>query len=130
MPVGLAAAATIALLLVPRGIDDGSTPGLREPTLTRTVAPRPISPRATVTRVDRLVWSSVPHAERYRLRLYDDQGSVVWRFETTDTFALFPDSVGLSPRGQYFWRVEAQTEWQRWAASDLVEFRVSGSTPR
>lgn len=125
VPLGLAAAAALVLLLWPRRVDDrGTLPGLREPTLTTTVAPLPIAPRASVTRMDRLVWSSVPRAERYRLRLYDGEGSVVWRVETTDTFVMLPDSVRLSPRTSYFWRVEAQTEWRRWAASDLVEFQV------
>jgi hypothetical protein len=123
-PVGLAAAAALVLLLVPRRVDDGSTGSLREPALTSSVAPAPIAPRATVTRLDRFVWSSVPHAERYRLRLYDSEGTVVWRSETTDTFTVLPDLVVLSPGVAYFWRVEAETEWRRWAASELIEFRL------
>jgi len=126
VPLGAAAAAALLLLLVPRRGDDGSTPGLREPPLTNTVAPAPIAPRATVTRLDRFVWSSVPHAERYRLRLYDGAGTVAWRTETTDTFTVLPDSVALSPGVSYFWRVEGETEWRRWAASDLIEFRLAG----
>src|SRR5712692_9448870 len=68
LPLGLAAAAALLLFLWPRSIDDhGSTSGLREPTLTSTVAPVPITPRpgASVVQVDRLVWSSAPRAERY-----------------------------------------------------------------
>ncbi|HEX9705766.1 MAG TPA: hypothetical protein VGA20_11010 [Gemmatimonadales bacterium] len=126
LPLGVAAAAALLLMLVPQRSDDG----LREPPLTRTVAPVPITPQASVTRVDQLVWSSVPHAERYRLRLYDAEGSVVWRLETTDTVGLLPDSVVLAPGVSYFWRVEAQTEWQRWATSDLIEFRLGGRAPR
>ncbi len=128
VPLGIAAAAVLLLALWPSSSDDrGPVPGLREPTLTTTVAPSPIAPRASVTRVDRLVWSSVPRAERYRLRLYDTEGSVLWTVETGDTSVALPDSVRLSPRVTYFWKVEAQTEWRRWAASDLVEFRVVGS---
>lgn len=125
-PVGLAAAAALVLLLVPRRVDDGSTPSLREPTVTSTIAPVPIAPApgASVARVTRLVWSSVPRAERYRVRLYDSEGSVVWMVETADTAAALPDSVTLQPRVPYFWRVEAQAEWMRWAASDLASFRV------
>jgi len=125
VPLGLAAAAALVLLLMPRG-DDNPSPGLREPTVTSTIAPVPIAPApgASVTRVDRLAWSSVPGAERYRLRLYDREGSTLWTVETADTSAALPDSVRLLPRVPYFWRVEAQAEWMRWAASDLVSFQV------
>jgi hypothetical protein len=126
VPVGLAAAAAFVLLLVPSG--DDSTSGLREPTVTSTIAPVPIvpAPGASVIRVDRLIWSSVPGAERYRLRLYDREGSVLWTVETADTSVALLDSVRLRPRVPYFWRVEAQAEWMRWAASDLVSFELVG----
>ena len=128
LPLGLAAAAALLLLLVPRHGDDGSMPGLRDTTtLTAAGAPVPIDPRASIARVNRFVWSSVPRAARYRLRLYDDVGAVLWTLETSDTVVALPDSVKLVPRGTYFWKVEAQTEWRRWAASDLVEFRPQGS---
>ena len=127
LPLGLAAAAALLLLLlVPRRGDDGSTLGLRDTTLTSAGAPVPIAPRGSVPRVDRLVWSRVPRAERYRVRLYDNEGAVLWTVETADTLVALPDSVVLSSRVTYFWKVEAQTEWRRWAASDLVEFRLLG----
>lgn len=127
VPLGIAAAAALLLALWPRNGDErGSAPGLREPPLTSTVAPSLIAPRAAVTRVDALVWSSVPRVERYRLRLYDGEGSVLWTAETADTSVALPDSVVLSPGATYFWKVDAQTEWRRWAASDLVEFRLVG----
>jgi hypothetical protein len=126
VPLGMAAAAAALLLaLWPRSTDDtGSPPGLREPTDTSTVAPVPIAPRASVARVDQFVWSSVPRAERYRLRLYDDEGEILWNAETLDTLVALPDSIALATRVTYFWKVEAQTEWKRWATSDLVEFRL------
>ena len=126
VPLGLAAAAALVLLLVPRG--GGDSGGLREPTVTSTIAPVPIAPApgASVARVDRLVWSSVPGAERYRLRLYDGEGSTLWTVETADTSVALPDSVTLLQRVPYFWRVEAQAEWMRWAASDLVSFQLTG----
>lgn len=126
-PVGLAAAAALVLLLLPRGGGDNSTPGLREPTVTSTIAPLPLAPApgAVVASVDRLVWSSVPKAERYRLRLYDREGSTLWTMETADTSVALPDSVRLLPRVPYFWRVEAQAEWMRWASSDLASFQIN-----
>ena len=124
----MAAAATVLLVLRP-GTEQRETSGLREPPLTSTVAPSPVAPRASVASVDRLVWSSVPKVDLYRVRLYDGGGSLVWKTETADTSAALPDSVLLSPNRPYFWRVEAQTESNRWAASDLVEFRVTARRP-
>jgi len=128
LPLGLAAAAALVLLLVPPRGDDGAMPGLRDSTTDTTLAiagaPTPIAPRGFVVRVDRLVWSSVRSSERYRLRLYDEEGAVLWTLETADTLVALPDSVKLVPRGTYFWKVEARTEWRRWAASDLVEFTI------
>ena len=128
LPIGIAAAATVLLLVWPRLTEHtDSTPGLREPTLPSTVAPVPIVPRGPVAPVDRFVWSSVPRVDRYRLRLYDGEGTVLWTAETADTVAARPASVTLAPRVTYFWKVEAQTEWRRWAASDLADFRLIGS---
>ena len=128
LPLGLAAAAAalLLLLLVPRRRDDGSTLGLRDTTLTSAGAPVPIAPRGSVAAVDRLVWSSVPRTERYRLRLYDTEGVVLWTAETADTLVALPDTVVLARRVTYFWKVEAQIERRRWAASDLVEFQLVG----
>ena len=122
LPLGLAAAAAFALILLPAP-DQG---GHREPPLSSVVAPVPLHPAANdrVTRVGRFVWSSVPGAERYRLRVYDAAGTVLLDTETVDTSAALPDSIALSAGVSYFWRIEAQTDWQRWSASNLVEFRL------
>lgn len=128
LPVGLAAAAAVLLFVWPRSTEHTeSTPGLRDSAPTIINAPVPIAPRASVARVDRFVWSSVPGVDRYRLRLYDAEGALVWTAETADTVLALPDSVVLSAPVTYFWKVEAQTEWRRWSASDLVEFRLTGS---
>jgi len=124
IPLGLAAAAALVLLLLPHGGSDGSSPGLREPPDTNNHAPLLIAPRGSVARVDRLLWASVPGIERYRVRLYNDEGDVLWTTETTDTLIAAPRIPALAPGTPYFWMVEAQTEWQRWTASDLVEFRI------
>jgi hypothetical protein len=89
-------------------------------------APTPVTPREVVDRADRLVWSAVAGALRYRVRLYDDNSNVLWSSTTEDTVALLPDSVRLRPRLTYFWKVEANMDWQRWISSDLVAFTVSG----
>jgi hypothetical protein len=126
LPLGIAAAAAVLLFILPSPFSERSEPTLREPPLTNSVAPRPILPRGSVPRLEQLVWSSVPHAARYRVRLYDAQGNVVWLVDMKDTVATPPPTVALSPGG-YFWRVEAETEWRRWAASDLIAFRITES---
>jgi anti-sigma factor RsiW len=127
LPLGAAAAATLLLFLWPRSTErTDPIPGLREPPVMSTAAPVPISPRESVARVDRFVWSSMAGVDRFRLRLYDDEGTLLWTMETADTVAALPDSVALPAPDTYFWKVEAQTEWGRWATSDLVDFRLGG----
>ena len=133
IPLGLAAAAALVLLLLPGGDEDGAPPILREPTNARnqqaaaqqrSTAPRPIAPRGPVARVDQLLWASVPGVERYRVRLYSEAGDVLWTTETTDTLIAATRIPALAPDTPYLWMVEAQTEWRRWTASELVEFRI------
>jgi hypothetical protein len=128
LPVGLAAAAAVLLLVWPRGSEyTDPAPGLRDSAPASSIAPLAIAPRASVSRVDRFAWFSVPRVDRYRLRLYDDEGKLVWSTETADTVVTLPDSVALSGKGTYSWKVEAETEPGRWTGSDLVDFHVSGS---
>jgi hypothetical protein len=128
LPLGIAAAAAVLLLVLPRGAEHtDSSRGMREPAAGTMVAPIPLAPRASTARVSRFVWSSMPGVDRYRLRLYDDQGALRWTAEASDTSLALPDSVVLSAPATYFWKVEGQTDWRRWAASDLVDFRLTGS---
>jgi hypothetical protein len=125
LPLGLAAAATVVFLVWPRGAAVVEpVPGLRDSVIAGAPSPTAFAPRGSVSSVDRFVWSSVPDVDRYRLRLYNDQGALVWMAEGPDTALSLPDSVRLSAPATYFWKVEAQTDWQRWAGSDLVEFRL------
>jgi len=126
VPVGLAAAAVLALLLVP-ALDLPSRLGrspLREPAVTTTAAPIAIEPRGAVDSVRALVWSAVPHASRYRLALLDSAGTVVWRLETVDTVAALPETVRLRAGAPYFWKVDAETGFDRWVGSELSDFTV------
>jgi hypothetical protein len=129
LPVGLAAAAALLLVLVwPRSTEyTDPTPGLRDSPPATSIAPVAIAPQASVSRVDRFVWSSVPRVERYRLRLYDDEGKLMWSTATGDTVMRLPTSVSLSGDGRYSWKVEAETESGRWTGSDLVDFHLRGS---
>jgi hypothetical protein len=125
LSLGLAAAAAIVLLVWPRGAAVVEpVPGLRDSVIAGAPSPIAIAPRGSASGTDRFVWSSVPEVDRYRLRLYNEAGALVWTAEGPDTAVSLPDSVRLSTPATYFWKVEAQTEWQRWAGSDLVEFRL------
>ena len=117
-----AAAALAVLWAAPRSTREPA-PQHREEAVTTTVSPRPVAPVGAVNSARALVWMSVPHADRYRVRLFDADGSVLWEREMGDTIATLPDSVAPRPPGIYFWKVEAHTGFGRWAASDLVEFR-------
>ena len=133
----VAAALLLVVLLPERGTRAPSEPLDRAPSAVPPVlrgatagdagrVPTPVMPRDRVDRADRLVWSAVTGALSYRVRLYDDDSNVLWSTTITDTVALLPDSVRLRPQVRYFWTVEANTDWQRWVSSALVEFSVSG----
>jgi anti-sigma factor RsiW len=115
-----AAAAAIVIMTVPstRPIT------MREPAVTSAIAPVALSPVGTATRPTALTWSRVPGAERYRVRVQSADGGVVWSMTSEDTTVTIPDSVRFVAGSQYAWRVEAQTEWRRWVASELVRFVV------
>jgi hypothetical protein len=83
-----------------------------------------------VASVDDLRWSPVAGADRYRLTVFDAAGNVVYAAEVSDTVVAFPDSIVLAPGVAYLWKVDARTGFDRWAASELAEFRVAGPRRR
>jgi hypothetical protein len=131
MPIGVAAAAAAVLLLVwPRPMEEPAvSPRYREPVVTTTVAPSVIAPRGASIAAPRFVWTEVPRADRYRLAVFDGTGRVVWETETRDTTAVLPGSIRLREGASYFWKVEAQTGWNRWVGSDLVQFSLGRTRP-
>jgi hypothetical protein len=122
----VAAAAAIALFFVwpeaesdlPAGPLHRETPGVTEE------RPNPLSPAGTVPVVEGLEWSTASGADRYRVTLFDESGTVVWKAETTTTAASLPDSVVLEPGRLYLWQVEARVGVDRWVASELTRFTV------
>lgn len=129
LPIGVAAAAVLAVLIVP-ALDRTADPGrFREPAVTTAAPPLAIEPRGTVESVHAMVWSAVPRAARYRVLLLDARGAAVWRVETTDTTAVLPDSVRRADGAAYFWKVEAETGIDRWVASELADFTTRVREP-
>ena len=131
VPLGVAAAAAAVLLLVwPRPAEEPALPpNYREPVVTTTAAPSAIAPRGAIIAASRFVWTGVPHADRYRLTVFDGTGRVVWETQTGDTAAGLPESIRLHRGASYFWKIEAQTGWNRWVGSDLVEFSLGPPRP-
>ena len=126
-----AAAAVLVLLFAPwQRPGQHAAPVLREPAVTATVAPAPIMPRGGVATLPALIWSSVPHADRYQVTLYDEAGSVLWETHTADTAVAVPETVRLIPGVPHYWKVAARTELGRWVASDLTSFTLSRARPR
>lgn len=126
----LPAAAAAAVLLVTaigreRAHPVTREPVMREPVITTTEAPVALAPRGVVSRPVRLIWTPVAFADWYRVTLFDDAGRAIYETQTRDTSTVVPDSIRLELRQPYFWKMEAQTEWNRWVASELIEFSVA-----
>ena len=121
---GLVAVAALLLLFV---APHGSRPPSQEhrgPTLTATPAPVLVSPQGDVPSPSSLTWRAVPDADRYRVTLFDASANLLLDVQTTDTTVALPDSIRIVPGRSYLWKVEARTSWDRWAASELIEFRA------
>ena len=123
----LGAFALGALLRPEPPVIDDTTGGQvhRDGIITTTVAPKLVSP-APGARVDALRWTSVPHADRYQVLVFDREGTMVWEPQTADTVIALPASL-LSDTATYIWKVEARTGWDRWVASDWGRFSVAGA---
>jgi len=125
MAVPLAAAAVLLLAIIPwRGSPRVEGPVLREPAVTTTIPPTLLAPIGAVGALPRLSWTSVPHADRYGVTVFDSSGAVIWETQVGDTSVAVPDSISVQPGAAYFWKVAARTGWDRWVASDLVSFTL------
>ena len=125
VPAAAAAALAIAILFRQFG-DPRSTVTHRGPPITAAAQPEAISPVGVGSRPDRVRWTVVPGAELYRMTLYRADGSAIYEIETRDTTVAIPDSVRIVSGNSYLWKVEARTGWNRWSASRLFEFSVTG----
>jgi len=121
---GLIAALVLLAVGLPRLVERPASLH-RDPTITATTAPLPLAPVGDVGSADTLRWTAVSGADRYRVTLFDASGRVRFETQSADTIAVLPDSVALAPGRSYLWKVEARTELERWASSELIEFRVS-----
>jgi anti-sigma factor ChrR (cupin superfamily) len=120
----LAAAAAVFILFVAPRTRDSAPPMLREPAVTTTGAPTLNIPRGGVTVLQAMTWSSVPHADQYRVTLFDRDGSIAWRTQSEDTTVLLPDTVHITRGVPYYWKVDARIELGRWVSSELTSFTL------
>jgi hypothetical protein len=72
----------------------------------------------------------VPRANRYRVRVFNSDGVVVWETQTSDTTATPRSPITLQRATRYLWKVEARTEFDRWVGSALTEFQLSADKVR
>ncbi|HEY3112623.1 MAG TPA: zf-HC2 domain-containing protein [Gemmatimonadaceae bacterium] len=123
-------AAVLLVFLLPRTDRQIGKLQHREAGVTTTVAPVILAPVGAVESADVFTWSSVPHADRYELRVFDSNASVVWQTETTDTVVSIPRTVSLRPGVSYYSKVQAHTGIERSTSTDLVEFLIRGPPRR
>lgn len=118
-------AAAAAIVLVVAWPRDAEPPDVRhrEAPVTATLSPRAISPNGLTRFPLTLQWSSVPLASSYLARIYDQEGSVLFERETTDT-VLVVGRIALRSGIPYHWKVEARSGFDRSAASRLTEFTL------
>ena len=120
-----AAAAAALVLLVQSGRLSGPEPSLhRDPWQEATPVLVPKAPAGMGVRPALLAWSPLPQASKYRVHIFDAEGTILFQTEAADSLVKLPDSIGFSPGQPYFWKVEADTGWDRWVSSDLVEFSI------
>ena len=124
--LGVGAVAALLLLIIPPKLEDPESPH-RAPPITAAPAPQALAPVGHVSRAEKLRWTPVEGADRYRVTLFDEDGSVRYEAEQADTSVTLPPSVTLVPGRTYAWRVDARLGFDRWASSELVEFSVEGS---
>ena len=126
---GLAALAAAAALLGPAAdLRPATVPGEasrhRESAITTTLAPQIAGPIGPATLADSLRWTSVPHADRYQVSVFDREGTLVWESQTRDTSLRLPARLRRAAASLYLWKVEARTGWDRWVASEWEQFTI------
>jgi len=135
-----AVAAALLIFVVPRATRD-STSQHRESPVTSIVPPVLLSPTGdrlrllggSSARTDSIIgftWSSVPHADRYRIRIFDSNGSILLERSSSDTTMSLPADVLLRAGPTYFWQVQADVGFDRHTTSELVEFSLRRPTRR
>lgn len=128
--VGAVVAAVAAVLagvlfLGPTDLEIEETPPYREGPPGPTSVPQAIAPLGELEAVEVFTWSPVGGADRYRLSVFDDEGTVVWEAETEEARLAPPETLEFEAGAQFFWKVAARVGWDHWVGSELVTFTIS-----
>jgi len=128
--VGLATAAALVLVFQRQAAWLGRSNGAhRGATQAPALAPVLRQPTGQVSTVPRMQWSGFAGAQRYRVRLFNADGDVLWEAQGTDTTVALPESVHLTAGRRYYWSVAGRVDVDRWVESALTDF-VIGPTGR
>jgi hypothetical protein len=108
-PIGVAAAAVLALVIVPSGPEDGEPARLRsgDEAVPRFAVVAPLGDQPLPPDSLRFTWRSAGPNATYRLTVTEPDGDVVVRRETRDTTVVVIRSEGIVHGSQYFWYVDA-----------------------
>jgi hypothetical protein len=127
--IGLVAAAAAILLVAVPSLRIGDPTSVveqhRAPVSETPGIPVPIAPVGLVAGVDQIVWTGVTIADRYRLTLLDQDGTITWEYETSDTFAVFPRTVVIEEGTSFYWKIDARIGFDRWIESEMATFQVA-----
>lgn len=122
--LGTAAAASVALLVYPGLVTNTAVSPHRDPAGLPAPTLETRAPAGAVSLPVNLAWAPLDQATRYRGQVFDAEGSILYQAETEDSILPLPDSLPLAAGRTYFWKVEADTGWDSWVSSRLVEFTV------
>ena len=123
--IGLATAAALVLVLQ-RGARLGLSPSgaHRAPAQGAAPTPMPRQPVGAVSTARQVQWSGVAGADRYRVRVFNADGDVLWEAQGPDTALSLPDSLRLTPGRRYYWSVGGRIGVDHWVDSRLTEFVI------
>ena len=85
-----------------------------------------ISPIGQVTTLSELRWKPIVGIDSYDVKIYTEDGDLVWEGSTEDTKIVLPESVNdtLIQRLDYFWQVEAVTDKGESMKSQMVRYSI------
>jgi cytidine deaminase len=120
----LAAAAAAIVIIAGRRPQQAIAPQLRDDALPA-VAPVAVAPNGRIAGLTPFRWSTVAGADLYHVTVFTSDGTIAWEGETGDTTIAAPATAGLLRDVDYFWKVDARTEFDRWTASRMMEFHLT-----
>ena len=127
--IGLAAAAAIVIAVWPRGdIErapqpvERNTPPAASAGAVAIVSPAPDGPLDASSRT--FTWRR-DDGSSYKITVTDETGKSIWSQTTSDTTAVLPLSIELTPGSRYFWYVDALRPDGRSVTSGINGFNAA-----